>query len=428
VGLPDAATNVLQGLLLGVPLAVLGGALRVSTPFLFVSLGECLTERSGRVNLGLEGTLVMGAMAGFGTSYLTGSAWLGVIAAGLVGASFGAVHGWLCGHPRVNDIAVGIALMLFGLGLAFFLGKPLIKPVAPKLGAIDLGSWSDHPSVRAALRVTPLLFVGVLLALGLRALLARTRWGLVLRTVGESADTARAMGYDVNRVRLVATIAGRVPRGRGWLVPVPLLPRELERGPVERAGPDGGGARHLRALAAAAVPVGLAALWRSRGAPARLAVRGRHVGVLSISCGPLRPHIDHHDLHQLRRADACGAARRAARRALSPPAASEPILEGAPTMSTHFVVSDPYAWPFDGDLPRDNTALIVIDMQTDFCGEGGYIQLLGYDISNTRASIGPIKRLLEAMRAKGYPILHTREGHRPYLANLPANKRWRSER
>src|SRR5262249_27111971 len=97
-----------------VPLAVLGGALRGSTPVLCVSLGECITERSGRINLGLEGTLVMGAMCGYGTSYLTGSPWLGVLAAGLAGALFGALHAAICGLPRVNDIAVGIALMLFG--------------------------------------------------------------------------------------------------------------------------------------------------------------------------------------------------------------------------------------------------------------------------------------------------------------------------
>ena len=100
-----------------VPFAVLGGAVRVSTPFLFVSLGECITERSGRINLGLEGTLVMGAMAGYGVSYLTGSPWLGVLAAGIAGAGMGALHAGICGLPRVNDIAVGIALMLFGVGL-----------------------------------------------------------------------------------------------------------------------------------------------------------------------------------------------------------------------------------------------------------------------------------------------------------------------
>ncbi len=94
----------------------------------------------------------------------------------------------------------------------------------------------------------------------------------------------------------------------------------------------------------------------------------------------------------------------------------------------NYVAADPYLWPWNGDLRPDNTALIVIDMQTDFCGEGGYIQLLGYDISLTRACIAPIKRVLDHMRAKSFAILHTREGHRPDLSDLPANKRWRSRK
>src|SRR3954449_304726 len=113
-------------------------------------------------------------------------------------------------------------------------------------------------------------------------------------------------------------------------------------------------------------------------------------------------------------------------------------------MAERTIDADPYPWPFDGDLAPANTALIVIDMQTDFCGPGGYVDRMGYDLSLTRAPVEPIRRgarapgasapslpraraepirrVLGAMRAQGYHVLHTREGHRPDLADLPENK------
>ena len=93
---------------------------------------------------------------------------------------------------------------------------------------------------------------------------------------------------------------------------------------------------------------------------------------------------------------------------------------------TKTIQANPYSWPYNGDLRPDNTALLVIDMQTDFCGVGGYVDKMGYNIALTRTPIEPLKVLMAALRIAGYAVMHTREGHRPDLSDLPANKRWRS--
>lgn len=217
-------------------IAVVGGAIRVGTPFLFVSLGECITERAGRVNLGLEGTLVMGAMIAYCVSCETVRSvplllpdavtpspevlamvgpWLGVVAAGLVGAMLGALHAIICNRPRVNAVAVGIAMMMFGLGLAFFFGKAYIQPSAPKLPAVDFGSWAESEQLRFALRINVLFLIGVGLAPLLAWVLRSTRWGLTIRLAGENEEAAAAMGYSVPRIRIAATAAGGVLAGIG---------------------------------------------------------------------------------------------------------------------------------------------------------------------------------------------------------------------
>ena len=201
--------------LVTVATAMFAGAIRVSTPFLFVSLGECLTEKSGRINLGLEGTLVFGAMTAYAISYHSGSPWIGVLAAGIAGSLFGALHGAVCRLPRVNDVAIGIALMLFGTGLAFFFGKPYIQPTAPRLPSIDFGFLVSNPQLQEALKINPLFFVGLLVAVAMWWAFKNTRVGLTVRMTGDSAATARAMGTSVDLVRFLATTAGGFLAGVG---------------------------------------------------------------------------------------------------------------------------------------------------------------------------------------------------------------------
>ncbi len=208
----------------GVLLGILGGTLRGSAPFLFVSLGECLTEKSGKINLGLEGTLLLGAMSAYAVSYMASdkwgispalSPWLGVLVAGVAGMCLGFIHAWLSQQPKVNDIAVGIAMIIFGSGLAFFFGKPFIQPKAPQLPTIDLGNWSSIPQVQAALKISPLFVLGLLLAPLMTWFFKSTRWGLFVRAVGDSPDAALAMGVSIKKVRMLCIIAGSFLAGIG---------------------------------------------------------------------------------------------------------------------------------------------------------------------------------------------------------------------
>jgi general nucleoside transport system permease protein len=225
----------LMVIICAIAVAVLGGAIRVGTPILYVSLGECLTEKSGRVNLGLEGTLVMGAMTGYGISYVSSlflpealiwaCPWLGVLAAGVVGLLLGGMHAVICNLPKVNSVAVGIAMMVFGVALAFCLGKNLIQPQAPKLPAIDFAYWitritgmsteSWSEPVKFALNINVLFLIGLVLAPFLSWALRSTRWGMILRLAGESEEAALAMGYSVNRIRTYATALGGFLAGVG---------------------------------------------------------------------------------------------------------------------------------------------------------------------------------------------------------------------
>lgn len=199
----------------GVPLGILAGTLRGSAPFLFVSLGECLTEKSGKINLGLEGTLLTGAMTAYAISYLTGSPWLGVLSAGISGIILGIIYGIISQQPRVNDIAVGIAMIIFGSGIAFFFGKPFIQPSAPQLPALELGFWSNLPQLQSALKICPLFLLGVIIAPLMQWFFRNTRWGLYIRAAGDNPDAAKALGISLFKVRMFSIISGSFLAGIG---------------------------------------------------------------------------------------------------------------------------------------------------------------------------------------------------------------------
>jgi simple sugar transport system permease protein len=150
----------------------------------------------------------MGAMTAFAVSDLTGSPWLGVLAAAAAGLVLGAIHAWLTQQPAVNDVAAGIAMILFGSGLAFFFGKRFVAPMAPQLPLLQLGGWSHVPAVESALRISPLFFIGIVVSFLLHWLFTRTRWGLNIRGAGDDPQAARALGINVNAVRFLAITLG----------------------------------------------------------------------------------------------------------------------------------------------------------------------------------------------------------------------------
>ncbi|MDI9331602.1 MAG: ABC transporter permease [Alphaproteobacteria bacterium] len=188
---------------------LMAATLQAGTVLALASLGLLINERSGVVNLGAEGMMLCAAIAGFATVVHTGSDVLGFMAGMASGALMAAVFGMLVIGLGTNAYATGLALSLFGAGFSAFLGIGYVKEQLPERVAYAMPYLADLPWIGPAFfRHHPLVYLAIVLALGLMCFLDRTRTGLVLKAVGESPESAHALGYRVRGIRMLAVISG----------------------------------------------------------------------------------------------------------------------------------------------------------------------------------------------------------------------------
>jgi len=209
------------------PVAIMVSLIVAATPLLFAALGELVVEKSGVLNLGVEGMMIVGAIAGFAITVETGSPWLGVIAAALAGAMLASLFALFTQFLMSNQVATGLALTMFGLGLAAMLGQPYSGIKAPGFPKLDVPGLSDLPIIGPLLFSHDyLIYLSILLTAAIWFWLNRTRGGLILRAVGESHDAAHAIGYRVVMIRCMAVLFGGACAGLGGaylaLVQTPL--------------------------------------------------------------------------------------------------------------------------------------------------------------------------------------------------------------
>ncbi len=197
-------------------LGVLSSAIFSGTSLLYTTLGEVIDERSGIVNLGLEGVLLVSASSGFAVTVMTGDPFVGVLVATLIGGLMNMILGYLVIHRQANQLASGLALMFFGFGLSALIGKPYVGAKINGLPRIPLPGLSDLPKLYTSLfSFDILIYLSIPAAFLVWWLLFRTRWGLGVRAVGENADTAFASGRDPRLIRYQALFLGGLLAGLG---------------------------------------------------------------------------------------------------------------------------------------------------------------------------------------------------------------------
>ena len=198
------------------PILLLASLMVASTPILLAALGEAVVEKSGVLNLGVEGMMITGAVVGFAAAVSSGSPVLGFVAAALAGAGLSLLFALVTQVLLSNQVATGLGLTLFGLGLSSLIGKQFEGQKAPTLEKLHLPGLADIPFVGPVLfRHDPMVYVSLLLVVAVWVLLKYTRAGLVLRAVGENHTAAHALGYKVIRVRIAAIAFGGAMAGLG---------------------------------------------------------------------------------------------------------------------------------------------------------------------------------------------------------------------
>lgn len=217
------------------PLLLLASLMVAATPIMLAAIGELVVERSGVLNLGVEGMMITGSIVGFIAAIMTGSPWLGFIAAAFGGAAMALLFGMLTQLLMSNQVATGLALTLFGLGLAALMGQGYLGVKAPSFPDWDIPLLGDIPIIGPIVfQHDPMVYVGLTIVAGVWFFLNKTRAGLVLRAVGENHEAAHALGYHVVRVRLLAIMFGGACAGLGGaylsIVRVPTYADSLTAG------------------------------------------------------------------------------------------------------------------------------------------------------------------------------------------------------
>lgn len=196
-------------ILVSIVMSVVG----VSTPILLAALGELVVEKAGVLNLGIEGMMLIGAIAGFSVTLITGNPWLGVFSAMIAGACASLLFGYLTLSLTANQVATGLALTIFGISLSSLIGESFVGRTIPIFGSPFPSQLAAHPFLRLLFGHSPIVYFSLIMTASVWIFLARSRRGLVLRAIGESDSSAHSIGYPVIAVRYAAVLFGGAMAG-----------------------------------------------------------------------------------------------------------------------------------------------------------------------------------------------------------------------